>query len=138
MRKINPKSSDQDSFKYSILISLHHYDVTFHPERVSELKLFENKYNFHHINPNEFEINNANVSITVFDENDKILYMPNNNSINKARIVKLKDGRYVAMKPLKNRIVKLNKILETFSHIELKEYIAQNILNKIEAIKLKT
>ena len=27
MRKINPKSSNIDSFKYSILISLHYYDI---------------------------------------------------------------------------------------------------------------
>ena len=71
MQKINPRSSDEDSFKYSILISLHYYDINFHPERVSKLKLFENKYNFIQIKPNEFEINNPNVSLPVFDENNK-------------------------------------------------------------------
>ena len=35
MRKIDLKSSDADSFKYSILISLHSYDISFHPERTS-------------------------------------------------------------------------------------------------------
>ena len=43
MRKINPKSSNIDSFKYSILISLHYYDISHHPERISKLKPFENK-----------------------------------------------------------------------------------------------
>ena len=62
MRKINPKSSDEDSFKYSILISLYYYEINFQPERVSKLKLFEDKYNFNHIKPNEFEINNPNIS----------------------------------------------------------------------------
>ena len=33
MRKINPKSSDIDSFKYSILVSLHYYVIFFHPGR---------------------------------------------------------------------------------------------------------
>ena len=66
MRKINPNSSIIDSFK--ILISLHYYDITYHPERISKLKPFENKYNFPHITPNEFEINNSNISLTVFDE----------------------------------------------------------------------
>ena len=60
MRKINPKSSDIDSFKYSILILLHYYDLSFYPERISTLKLFENKYNFIDITPTEFEINNPN------------------------------------------------------------------------------
>ena len=41
MRKINPKSSDVDSFKYSILISLYYYDISFHPERISKLQPFE-------------------------------------------------------------------------------------------------
>ena len=61
MTKINPCSADINSFKYSILISLHYYDISFHPERISKLKPFENKYNFIHITPNEFEINNPNI-----------------------------------------------------------------------------
>ena len=137
MRKINPKSSDEDSFKYSILISLYYYEIKFHPERVSKLKLFEDKYNFNHIKPNEFEINNPNISLTVFDENNNIVYTSSNNnySTSKAQIVKLKDNRYAAVKPLKNKFIKLNKILESFSHLELREHILQNILkNKIEGI----
>ena len=67
MRKINPKSSNIDSFKYSILILLHYSDISYHLERISKLKPFENKYNFTHTTPNEFEINNPNVSLTVFD-----------------------------------------------------------------------
>ena len=53
MRKINPKSSDIGSFKYSILISLHYYDISFHLERISKLKPFENKYDFKNITDNE-------------------------------------------------------------------------------------
>ena len=71
MRKINLKSSDADSFKYSILISLHYYDISFHPERISKLQLFENKYNFIHVTPTEFEISNPDTSLTIFDENNK-------------------------------------------------------------------
>ena len=59
--KNKPKSSSIDSFKYSILISLHYYDIYYHPERISKLKPFENKYNFTHSTPNEFEINNLNI-----------------------------------------------------------------------------
>ena len=67
MRKINTRSSNTDSFKYSILILLHYYDVSYHPERISKLKPFENKY-VTHITLNEFEINNPDISLTVFDE----------------------------------------------------------------------
>ena len=101
MRKINPKSSDIDSLKYSILISLHYYDISFHPERISKLKPFENKYNFKNITHNEFEINNPNISLTVFDENKNIIYASKNDGTNKGQIAKLKNNRYAAIKPLK-------------------------------------
>ena len=66
MRKKSPRSSDIDSFKYSILISIHYYDISFHPERISKLKPFESGYNFSNITPNDFEINNPNISLIVF------------------------------------------------------------------------
>ena len=47
MRKIKPKSSDIDSFKYFVLISLHYYDISFYPERISKLKTFEKHLQFH-------------------------------------------------------------------------------------------
>ena len=138
MRRISPKSSDIDSFKYSISISLHYYDISYHPERISKLRVFENKYNFNNSTPNDFEINNPNISLTVFDENNNITYLPKNNSNNKAQIVKLKD-KYAAVKPLKNKFIKLDKLLESFLHLELREHILQNILkNKIEEINFSS
>ena len=74
MRKINPKSSDIDSFKYSVLISLHYYNIYFHVERISKLKPYENKYNFIQITPTEFETNNSNIPLTIFDEGNKKIY----------------------------------------------------------------
>ena len=137
MRKINPKSLDIDSFKYSILISFHYYDMYFHPERISKLKPFENKYNFINITPDEFEKNNRNTLLTVFDENDKKIYSSKNNSTNKAQIIKLKNNWYAAIKPLKNKFIKLDKLLAFFSHIELRERMLQNILkNKIDEVEI--
>ena len=128
MRKINPKSSDVDSFKYSILISLYIiYFISFHPERISKLKPYENKYNFIHIIPTEFETNNSNISLTIFDEDNKKIYTTKNDSTNKAYIVQLKNNRYAALKPLKNKFMQLEKILKSFSHKELKEYILNHI-----------
>ena len=36
--------------------------------------------------------------------------------------------RYTAVKPLKNKFIKVDKLLESFSHLELREHIIQNIL----------
>ena len=132
MRKINQKSSDIDSFEYSILISLRCYDISFHPERISKLKPFENKYNFSYITPNEFEINNPNISLTVFEDNNNITYSPKSISINKAQIVKISNSIYAAVKLLKNKFIKLNGLLEFFSHLELREHIIQNTFIKNE------
>ena len=69
MRKISPKSSNVDSF--TILISLHYYDLSFHPERISKLKPFQKQNNFIHIIPTKFETNNSNISFTIFNEDNK-------------------------------------------------------------------
>ena len=127
MRKINPKSSDIDSFRYSILISLHYYDISFHTESISKLKPRENKYNFIHITPAEFETNNSNISLTIFDDDNKRTYTTKNDSTNKAHIVQLKSNRYAALKPLKNKFMRLEKMLKSFSCKELKKYILNHI-----------
>ena len=127
MRKINPQSSSEDSFKYSILISLHYY-IYFHPERISQLKQFENNYNFTEISPNEFETTNPNISLTIFDENKNKIYVTKIDSANKAQIVKWENNdRCAALKPLKNKFVKLDEILGSFSQKELKEYLINGI-----------
>ena len=123
MGKINPKSSDIDSFKYSILISLHYYDIPYHRERISNLKQYENKYNYIHITPTEFEINNSNISLNIFNEDNQKIYTSKNDTTNKAYIVKLKNNRYAAIKPLKNKYTQLDEILKCFSQTELKEYV---------------
>ena len=37
MRAINPKCTNNESFKYSILISLHYYELNNHKERINQL-----------------------------------------------------------------------------------------------------
>ena len=128
MRKIIPKSPGNDSFKYFILISLHYYDIPYHPERTSNLKPHENCYNFIHIIPAEFEINNRNISLNIFNENQEQICTSSNNTPYQANIVQLKNNRYTAMKPSKNEYTQLNEILKSFSQIELKEYVL-NLIN---------
>ena len=132
MWKINPKSSDIDSFKYYILISLHYYDISFHPERISNLKPHENQYNFIHIRPTEFEINNPNISLNIFGENDKQIHTSNNykNTPYQANIVQI-NNRYAAIKLPKNKYTQLNKILKSFYHTELKEYILKKLIHEV-------
>ena len=77
--------------------------------------------------PNEFEINNPNISLTVFCEKNKIIYKPNNISTNKGKIVKRENDGYTAIKPLQDKFIKLNKSLKYSSHLELREHILQNI-----------
>ena len=125
MRKINPKSFDSDSLKYSVVISWHYYDISFHPERISKLKIFEEYYNFIHITPTEFETNNSNISLTIFDEDSKKIYHSKNDT--EAPIVQLKNNTYDALKPLKNKFMRLNKMLKSFSHKQLKESILSHI-----------
>ena len=51
----------------------------------------------------------------------------------KRRQLNLKDNRYAAIEPFKNTFIKLNNLLESFSHIELREHTLQNFLkNEIE------
>ena len=76
MRSINPKCSNNELFKYSILISLHYYDLKNHPERINKLNKYINKYNFYTTNYRDFENNNQSISLTVYNENREIIYTP--------------------------------------------------------------
>ena len=118
-----------NSFRYAILYSLHYYNISCNPKRISKLILFENNYNFSHNTPKEFEIDNPNISLTVFNE-DKIIYSPNNFTPNKASIVKRHDNRYAPIKLLKDNFIKLKELLQSFSQSELRDLSIQNILRK--------
>ena len=89
-------------------------------------------YNFTEILSNEFETINPNISLTIFDENKNRIYTSRNNSTTKAQIVKLQNNnRYAALKPFKNKFVKLDEILRSFSEKGLKEYL----INRIATLK---
>ena len=84
MKTINAKCTNEDSFKYSILISLHYYELNTHKERVNQLINYIDHYKFSFNRFDTFESNNPNVSLNVFDENGKLIHKNFNNSINKA------------------------------------------------------
>lgn len=126
MKTINPKCTDNNSFKYPILISLHYYDLNTHKERISQLKKYTSMYNLLSNTPCDFENNNPCISLTLYDINGEILYMSKNKSNNKAYIVKI-DNRYHALKPDKDKFVQLKRLLKQFTHKELTEFILNNV-----------
>ena len=65
--------------------------------------------------------------MTVFDEDNKKIYHSKNDTTNEAHIIQLTNNRYAALKPPKNKFMRLDKMLKSFSHKELKEYILSHI-----------
>ena len=127
MRSINPKYSNNELCKYSILISLHYYDLKNHPERINKLNKYLNKYNFYTTNYRDFENNNQSISLTVYNENKEIIYTPKNNTDNKAYIIKINNHRYNALKPNKHKYIQLENILKLFTHNELNVYLLRKV-----------
>ena len=128
MKTINPKCTNNDSFKYSMFILLHYHDLYNHKEKINQLNKYINNYNFKSNNPTEFENNNRLLSLTVYDEYGEILYNPSNKSNNKAYITKV-NNRYHALKPDKDKFVQLKQLLKQFTHKELTEYILNNVIS---------
>ena len=93
MRSINPKCTNNKSFKYSILISLHYYELNNHPERINQLKPYINKYNFTSNNYVDFENNNSSISLTMYDEYGRMLHKSINKTNINAQIVKINNYR---------------------------------------------
>ena len=127
MKSIKPKCSNKESFKYSILISLHYYDLNSHPERMNKLNKYINKYNFSTTNYRDFENDNQSVTLSVYNENKEIIYTPKNNTDNKAHIVKINNHRYNALKPNKDKYIQLENVLKLFTHKELTDYLLRKV-----------
>ena len=128
MRTINLKCTNDNSFKYSILVSLHYYKLNNYPERINQLNKYLSKYNFTSSTYIDFENNNPYISLTVYDEYGQLLHKSINNSNNKATIVKINNQRYQAIKPVKDKYLQLKELLKQFTHKELKEYIQSKII----------
>ena len=79
---------------------------SYHGEKTSKLNAYANNYNFTDTNPIEFEKNNPNISLNILDEDNRLIYASNNDSIKKAYIVKINEDRYAAIKPLSDNLLK--------------------------------
>ena len=128
MKAIYPKCSIDDSFKYSILISLHYYELNVHKERINRLNKYINNYKFNSDNYDTFENNNPSISLSVYDEYGKLLQKSFNNSSKKAYMIKINNHRHHALKPVKDKYKQLEELLKQFTHKELTAYILSDIL----------
>ena len=104
MKAINPTCTDADSFKYSVLISLHYHDLYNHKKRINQFNKYINNYNFKSSDPSDFEKNNICISLTVYNEHNEIIYKPLNKSSNRACIIKI-NNRYHALKPDQDKFI---------------------------------
>ena len=114
MRSINPKCTNNESFKYSVLISLYYYELNNHKERTNQLKPYINKYNFTSYNYIDFENNNPFISLTVYDEYGDILHKSINKTNNNAQIVMINKYIYHALKIHNKELTEyiMNKIIQ--------------------------
>ena len=75
---INPKNNDDKCFQYALTVALNYEQIKDHPERISNIKLFIDQYNWKEIDfPShskdwkKFELNNKSIALN-------ILYVPHN------------------------------------------------------------
>ena len=113
---------------YSIIISLQYYDISHNSEKISTLRPCINNYDFTDIISKNPEVHNPDISLTVIDDDKRILYNSHNTSSIRAKIVKLKDARYATIKPVKNKYINLKEILRLFSHKKISDIIKQKII----------
>ena len=69
---INPKNNDNNSFQYALTVALNYQNIKSHPERISNLEPFINKYDWKGIDsPSEekdwkkFELNNKSSALNI-------------------------------------------------------------------------
>ena len=74
MRSINPKRSNKNSFMYSVIISLHYYELKNYPQRIRPLNKYLHKYNFENNEYDKFESDNPPICLNVFNENNEQIY----------------------------------------------------------------
>ena len=94
--------SDNDSFKYSVLLYLYYYNIKKNHGRISQLNNNLNPYIHIEFNKNndlsQFEKDNSHISLFIIDINGEPLFLTRNNAPIKVIIVKLND-RYAIIEP---------------------------------------
>ena len=60
-------------------------------------------------------MNNPSISLRIFDENNEMIHQTNDNGDTKGNIIKINNNRYAAIKPIKNKAIKLNQLMKSHS-----------------------
>ena len=118
MRLINIKCNDSDSFKYSILLYLYHYNIRNNYFRPTQIDKHGNPYIHIYFNGNndiyQFEKDNTFIDLLIIDINDKPIFLTRNNAKIEVTMVKLNDHRYSLYKPtlecFNNNINEINRL----------------------------
>ena len=89
---INPKNKDQECFKWTVMAALHHKDVDVHPERVTKLQLFAERYIWEGLEfpmalnkIGKFEKNNPEIAVNVLFVRKKSIYIAWRSEFNSRR-----------------------------------------------------
>ena len=128
MRQINFNSSNEDTFKYSILLNIHYYDIKHNPQRTAKLDKYTHRYNFTSSIPKEFELNNPSIFSTIVDENNNTIYKSTNNSNRKVKIMKLNNNIYAGLKPITKKEQIFNRFISQYTHEKIKSCIMNKII----------
>ena len=135
MRLINIKCSNNDSFKYSLLLYLYYYNMKTSHNRVTEIDKHTDPYIFIHFNDsndiNQFEKDNPFIDLFIIDFNNKPLFLTRNNANIKITIGKLNDYRYSLCKPFlqcfKDNIAEIKRINNNHQIYKLTDKIKKDL-----------
>ena len=99
-----------------------------HKERINQLKKCADIYVFNSNDYHTFGKDNPNISLSVIDENNNLIYASANNSLISANILKANENhRHLALKPEKDKVLLLKELLKQFTQKDIYDFIMSNI-----------
>ena len=108
--------------------SLHYHDLKGHKERINQWKKCADIYVFNSNDYNTFGKDNPNISLSVIDENNNLIYASANNSLITANILKANENRrHLALKPEKDKVLLLKELLKQFTQKDIYDFIMSKI-----------
>ena len=98
MHLINITCTDKESFKYSVLLQIYHYNIKKNRAKVSQFINNINPYINIKFNENwdvmQFEIDNPHISLFITNSEGNPVFLTRNNESIQVNIVKVDDYRY--------------------------------------------
>ena len=88
-----------------------------------------NDHVFNSDNYQDFERDNPNICLTVFDENENVIYNSNNKSLITANILKTNFNRYKALQPNKYKNTLFRVLIKQVNQKDIYDFIMNKILS---------